>query len=54
MKRMGLWFFIAVVGVGLLLAGRQGTRAGYESAPYKVLRSDGKFELRRKMVEYPS
>jgi DNA gyrase inhibitor GyrI len=31
------------------LAGCQATRAGYESAPYKVVRSDGKFELR----DYP-
>jgi DNA gyrase inhibitor GyrI len=50
MKRMWLWIFIAVVGVGLLLAGCQATRAGYESAPYKVVRSDGKFELR----DYPA
>jgi hypothetical protein len=50
MKRMWLWIFIAVVGVGLLLAGCRATRAGYESAPYKVVRSDGKFELR----DYPA
>ena len=50
MKRMWLWIFIAVVGVGLLVAGCQATRAGYESAPYKVVRSDGKFELR----DYPA
>ena len=49
MKRMWLWIFIAIVGVGLLVAGCQATRAGYESAPYKVARSDGKFELR----DYP-
>ena len=50
MKRMWLWIFIAVVGVGLLVAGCQATRGGYESAPYKVVRSDGKFELR----DYPA
>lgn len=36
------------VAVGL--AGCQATRAGYESAPYTVVRSDGKFELR----DYPA
>lgn len=50
MKRMWLWIFIAIGGVGLLVAGCQTTRAGYESAPYKVARSDGKFELR----DYPA
>jgi DNA gyrase inhibitor GyrI len=50
MKHMWIWVIIAVVGVGLLLAGCQATRAGYESAPYKVVRSDGKFELR----DYPT
>ncbi|GDY23776.1 hypothetical protein LBMAG56_51230 [Verrucomicrobiota bacterium] len=50
MKRMWPWIFIAVVGVGLLLAGCQATRVGYESAPYEVVRSDGKFELR----DYPA
>ena len=50
MKRMWLWIFIAIVGVGLLVAGCQATRAGYESAHYKVAQSDGKFELR----DYPA
>jgi hypothetical protein len=50
MKRMWLWIFLAVVGVGVLVAGCQATRAGYESAPYQVVRSDGKFELR----DYPA
>ena len=49
MKRMWLWIFIVVVGVGLVL-GCKATRAGYESAPYKVVRSAGKFELR----DYPA
>ncbi|MGN6552680.1 MAG: SOUL family heme-binding protein [Verrucomicrobiota bacterium] len=50
MKRMWLWIFIGVVAVVLLLAGFQTSRARYESAPYKVVRSDGKFELR----DYPA
>lgn len=47
---------IALAGgliVGLVAAGQAGcqaTRAGYESAPYTVLRTDGKFELR----DYPA
>lgn len=35
--------------VAAALGGCQATRAGYESAPYKVVRSDGNFELR----DYP-
>ena len=50
MKPMSLWIIFAVVGVVLLLAGCQVTRAGYESAPYTVVRTDGKFQLR----EYPA
>jgi hypothetical protein len=50
MKRLGLWILLTVVGAGLLVAGCQATRAGYESAPYRVVRSDGKFELR----DYPA
>lgn len=42
--------FIFVVAVAVALAGCQVTRSGYESAPYKVVRSDGKFELR----DYPA
>ena len=34
----------------LILAGCQATRAGYETASYKVVRTDGKFELR----DYPA
>ena len=40
---------LAVV-IGLAIAGRRATRAGYESAPYKVVRTDGRFELR----DYPA
>ena len=50
MKRMWIWIFIAFAGVGLALAGCQAVRGGYASAPYKVVRSDGKFELR----DYPA
>lgn len=46
MNHIWIWTIIAVAGVGLLLAGCRATRAGYETAPYKVVRSDGKFELR--------
>ena len=41
---------ILAVALILILTGCQTTRAGYESAPYKVVRSDGKFELR----DYPA
>ena len=34
----------------LFAVGCQATRAGYESAPYKVVRADGKFEVR----DYPA
>lgn len=37
---------ILVLATGLALVGCQATRAGYESAPYQVVRADGKFELR--------
>ena len=41
---------ILLVAVILVVAGCKATRAGYESAPYKVVRRDGKFELR----DYPA
>ena len=41
---------ILLVGVAVVLAGCRATRAGYETAPYRVVRSDGKFELR----DYPA
>lgn len=47
---MIILFIILLAGAGLILAGCQATRSGYESAPYKVVRTDGKFELR----DYPS
>ena len=43
-------FIILVVVVVLVVAGCGVTRAGYESAPYKVVRSHGKFEVR----DYPA
>ena len=41
---------LLTVTVALLFAGCQATRAGYETAPYHVVRADGKFELR----DYPA
>ena len=38
------------VATTLLVVGCKATRAGYESAPYKVARRDGKFEVR----DYPA
>ncbi len=47
-----MWIALSILAVaaGLIFAGCQATRAGYESAPYKAVRSDGKFELR----DYPA
>ena len=50
MKPMSLWIIFTVAGLGVLLAGCQVTRAGYETAPYTVVRTDGAFELR----DYPA
>jgi len=47
---MWIPLLILVVVIGLALAGCQATRAGYESAPYTVVRSDGKFQVR----DYPA
>lgn len=41
---------LSLAAGGLLLTGCQVTRAGYESAPYSVVRSEGRFEIR----DYPS
>lgn len=46
MKKWIITLSILVVAAGLALVGCQVTRAGYESAPYQVVRADGKFELR--------
>lgn len=50
MKKMWIPLLILAVLIGLAVAGCQATRAGYESAPYQVVRSDGKFQLR----DYPA
>ncbi len=41
---------ISLLVAAVVLAGCKGSRKGYESAPYRVLESDGKFELR----DYPA
>lgn len=47
-----MWISLLILAVlaGLAFAGCQATRAGYESAPYKVVRTDGKFQVR----DYPA
>lgn len=47
-----MWIALSILAVvaALTLAGCKATRAGYESAPYKVVRSDGKIEVR----DYPA
>jgi DNA gyrase inhibitor GyrI len=47
---MFVTLFILLIAGTLILAGCQATRAGYASAPYKIVRSDGKFEVR----DYPA
>ncbi len=47
---MWLPLLLLAVAIGLVVLGCQATRSGYESAPYTVVRSDGKFELR----DYPA
>ena len=49
-KKMIILFVILLIGAGLIFVGCQATRSGYESAPYQVVRTDGKFELR----DYPA
>jgi DNA gyrase inhibitor GyrI len=41
-----VWILLLILVMSLAFAGCQATRAGYESAPYKVVSSYGKFELR--------
>lgn len=43
---MFISLLILLVAAALVLMGCKATRAGYESAPYKVVRADGKFEVR--------
>lgn len=47
---MIILFVILLIGAGLIFVGCQATRSGYESAPYKVVRTAGKFEVR----DYPA
>jgi DNA gyrase inhibitor GyrI len=50
---MKIWIVVLVLGlfaVPLVLVGCQTTRAGYESAPYEVVRKEGRFEVR----DYPA
>ena len=42
--------FILLIAGALILVGCQATRAGYESAPYQVVRASGKFAVR----DYPA
>jgi DNA gyrase inhibitor GyrI len=47
-----MWIALSILALAaaLIFAGCQATRAGYESAPYQVVRSDGKFQVR----DYPA
>ena len=47
---MFLWTFILLGAGALMVAGCRTSRAGYESAPYRVVRADGKVEVR----DYPA
>jgi hypothetical protein len=49
-KKMLIALLMLVIAGALILVGCQATRAGYESAPYKTVRSDGKFQVR----DYPA
>ena len=44
------WSLMLFVLFGVALVGCKVTRSGYESAPYKVVRTDGKFQVR----DYPA
>jgi len=47
---MWIPLLILVAAMALVVAGCQATRAGYESAPYQVVRASGKFAVR----DYPA
>ena len=47
---MWIAILILIMAAALVLAGRRTTRAGYESAPYTVVRSNGNIEIR----DYPA
>lgn len=50
MSRIWIALLILIVLIGFVVTGYEATRAGYNSAPYKVVRSDGLFDLR----DYPA
>ncbi|MEY4384864.1 MAG: hypothetical protein RLY20_147 [Verrucomicrobiota bacterium] len=50
MRKMIFSVIIVVGVVAVALVGCKTSRSGYESAPYQVVRTDGKFELR----DYPA
>jgi hypothetical protein len=50
MKRLLIGSSLCIAATLLLVVGCRATRAGYESAPYKVVRAEGRFELR----DYPA
>ncbi len=47
-----MWIVLSIIAMAsvLIFAGCQATRGGYESAPYQVLRTNGKFTVR----DYPA
>jgi DNA gyrase inhibitor GyrI len=47
---MAAFCFLMLASVLVVVVGCKATRGGYESAPYQVVRREGKFELR----DYPS
>jgi len=50
-KNMSSWLFVLiVVAAGFALVGCKTMRSGYDSAPYRVVRAAGKFEIR----DYPA
>jgi SOUL heme-binding protein len=49
-NKMWIALLILIVAAALVLAGCKATRAGYESATYRVVRSSGKFQVR----DYPA
>ena len=50
MQEFRLLVAMTIIGSALMLLGCRATRSGYESAPYQVVRADGKFEVR----DYPA
>jgi DNA gyrase inhibitor GyrI len=49
MQEFRLLSTMVIIGSALALLGCRATRSGYESAPYQVVKTDGKFEVR----DYP-